>query len=204
MLSIRQSLPFMAFCAVLASLIFARPAVAADAQSAFIQKLGDTALMSLTEKKVQRVEREKRVRDILRNNFDISTIGKFALGQHWKSATESQRGEYMKLFEDMIVQTYTTRFEEYSGQTLKVGSSKAAGKDYIVSSQVIQKDGPPVNLEWRVRGGRVIDVVVEGVSMSVTQRSDFDSVIQNNGGKIEGLLSSLRDRKAAAAIAKKG
>lgn len=181
------------------------PAAAADAKSAssppsqFVQKLGDTALMSLTEKKVARAEREKRVREILRNNFDIEAIGKFAMGTHWKDASEAQRKEYMNLFEDMIVQTYTTRFEDYSGQKLKVDGSTAVGaKDSIVSSQVLQKDGPSVALEWRIRNKdgalRVVDVVVEGVSMSVTQRSDFSAVIQRGGGSIDALLTSLRER----------
>ena len=108
----------------------------------------------------------------------------------------------MSLFEDMIVQTYTTRFEDYSGQKLKVTGSEPSGStDYIVTSQVVQQDGPPVNLQWRVRKKdslRVVDVIVEGVSMSVTQRSDFSSVIQNGGGKLDALLSHLRDRKEAA------
>lgn len=173
----------------------------------FIQQLGETALMSLTGKNIARKTREERVRGILRNNFDIQAIGKFALGTYWREATPKQRADYMDLFEDMIVQTYTTRFEDYSGQTLKVDNSAASGADYIVSSQVVQKDGPPVNLQWRVRkkegGLRVVDVVVEGVSMSVTQRSDFASVIQSGGGKIDALLDSMRERKEAAK-AKKG
>jgi phospholipid transport system substrate-binding protein len=176
--------------------------------SQFVRKLGDTALMSLTEKKVSRATREKRVREILQNNFDIPTIGRFAMGTYWKDASEAQRKEYMVLFEDMIVQTYTSRFEDYSGQTLEVdGSIAASARDFIVSSQVVQ-DGPPINLEWRVRNKdgdlRIIDVVVEGVSMSVTQRSDFAAVIQHGGGKIDALLSSLRERSKKMASNQKG
>jgi phospholipid transport system substrate-binding protein len=172
---------------------------ASSPQSQFVQKLGDTALMSLTAKNVSRATREKRVREILQENFDIPTIGRFAMGTYWKDASEDQRKEYMTLFENMIVQTYTTRFEDYSGQTLKVDSSISAGsRDFIVSSQVLQKDGPPINLEWRVRSKddalKIIDVVVEGVSMSVTQRSDFAAVIQHGGGGIDALLTSLRER----------
>ncbi len=198
-----------AFCAALLSFVLPAPANATDAKSAssppaqFVQNLGNTALMSLTGKNMNRKTREDRVRKILRDNFDVTAIGKFAMGTYWREASDEQKKEYMDLFEDMIVQTYTTRFEDYSGQKLKVEGSTASGStDFIVSSQVIQKDGPPVHLEWRVRskdGLRVVDVVVEGVSMSVTQRSDFSSVIQNGGGKIEALLSTLRDRKDSAA-----
>ena len=198
---------FAAFFAVFAILSLTGGTAAAEGKALgpaaqFVQRLGETALMSLTEKNMQRPVRERRVREILQNNFDIQQIGKFAMGAYWKDASESQRLEYMDLFEDMIVQTYTTRFEEYSGQTLKVSGSTPSGNDFIVYSQVVQKDGPPVSLEWRVRskGGalRVVDVVVESVSMSVTQRSDFSAVIQRGGGKIESLLSSLRARKKSS------
>lgn len=208
----RDKLP--SFFLFLLSLLFAACIAAAGAEAAesksassptsqFVQNLGDTALMSLTSKNATRTTREKRVREILQNNFDISTIARFAMGTYWKDASETQRTEYMDLFEDMVVQTYTTRFEDYSGQTLKVDGSIVVGeKDTIVSSQVIQQDGPPVNLEWRVRNKdgalRVVDVVVEGVSMSVTQRSDFSAVIQRGGGKIEALLTSLRERRKQA------
>lgn len=170
----------------------------------FIQRLGDTALMSLTAKDLPRKTREARVREILRNNFDVPTIARFAMGTYWREATEAERAEYLRLFENMIVDTYTTRFEEYSGQEMKVTAAVSSGeKDVIVSSQIIQKDAPPVSLEWRVRnkGGalKVVDVVVEGVSMSVTQRSDFGAVIQRGGGDIGALLASLRDRQKETA-----
>jgi phospholipid transport system substrate-binding protein len=190
----------LALAVVFAGSAFADSLRTADnPASQFVSNLGDTALMSLTAKNVPRAVRENRVREILRNNFDIQTIGRFALGTHWKETSDAQRQEYLALFEDMIVQTYTSRFETYSGQTLKVDGATAAGAtDFIVASKVLQQDGPPINLEWRVRNKdgalRIIDVVVEGVSMSVTQRSDFSAVIQQGGGKIDALLSSLRER----------
>lgn len=186
-----------AFCAAMLSFVFTATPVAADEASAaaFVQNLGNTALMSLTSKDISHKARESRVRDILRKNFDVQAIGRFAMGGAWRTATEAQRSEYMGLFEDMIVQTYTKRFEDYSGQTLKVGKAVKDKNDYLVASQVVQKDGgSPVNLQWRVRDNKVVDVVVEGVSMSVTQRSDFASAMQQGGGTVDALLSSLRKR----------
>jgi phospholipid transport system substrate-binding protein len=185
------------------SLLMPSTAKAQTAPSQFIQQLGHTALMSLTEKNMPRSDREARVREILQNNFDVQAIGKFALGAYWNSASEAQRKEYMDLFETMIVQTYTTKFENYSGQELKVGNSVSGGdKDSIVSSQILQKDGPPINVQWRVRdeggGPRVVDVVVDGISMSVTQRSDFAATIQNGGGTVEALLTAMRSHQKLA------
>lgn len=168
----------------------------------FVQKLGDKALSSLTDKAIARATRESRVRTLLEENFDLPTIGRFALGTYWRTATAAEKTEYMNLFEDMIVQTYTSRFEDYSGQSFKViKSSKSGENDFIVNSQIIQKDGPPVSVDWRVREKngqmKIVDVIVENISMSVTQRSDFSSVIQNGGGKVKALIASLRDRKKA-------
>ena len=167
--------------------------------SQFVQKLGDTALTSLTDKNMPRAEREQRVRAILENNFDILAIGKFAMGAYWRDASEAQRNEYLGLFENSLVNTYTTRFEDYSGQTLRVKGFNASGDtDSIVLSEIVQKDGPSVNVEWRVRkegnNFKIVDVTVEGISMSITQRSDFASVIQHGGGSIDTLLASLREQ----------
>lgn len=185
-----------------ASFVPAARAESAVTPSQFVQKLGDAALSSLTGKDMTRSAREQKVRDLLQNNFDLQVIGKFAMGTYWKDASESQRKEYLSLFENMVVGAYTTRFEDYSGQKLKTGSyASASASDFLVNSQVIQKDGPPVNLEWRVRNKdgnlKIVDVVVEGVSMSVTQRADFSAVIQRGGGNIEALLATLREKNKA-------
>lgn len=169
----------------------------------FIDKMGNTAINSLTAKDIPSKEREKRVRSLLTSNFDVQTIGRFAMGTYWKTATEAEKADYLNLFEDMIVKTYAQRFAEYSGQDFKVaGAIDASEKDALVSSQIFQESGPPVNVEWRVRkkngSMKVIDVIVEGISMSVTQRSDFASVIQKGDGRVSALLNTLRLRQNGA------
>ena len=176
---------------------------AGDTYVGFVQKMGDKALTELTGKNITMSEREKRVRTMFEQNFDVKTIGQFVMGRHWRTATAKERTEFLNLFEDMIVKTYAQRFEEYEGQKFKAEKSdKVGSKDYMVFSQVLQKNGPPVKVEWRVRPTsgqpKVIDVLIENVSMGVTQRSDFDAVIQRGGGKVEALLDSMRKRQQSA------
>ncbi|MBV5334014.1 ABC transporter substrate-binding protein, partial [bacterium] len=126
------------------------------------------------------------------------------LGRYWNVADETQRREYMTLFEKMIVDAYAGRFAEYSGETFKVAGVRPDGDvDSHVTTQIVRPSGPPVNVEWRVRKTgatyKIIDVVVEGVSMGVTQRSEFASVIQTNGGQVDGLLKALRAKVTAGA-----
>jgi phospholipid transport system substrate-binding protein len=198
---------FLALALVLGLAFAAAPAAAKETEgpaAQFVQRLGDKALTSLTDRDIGNAERARRVRTLLRDNFDIRTIGRYVLGTHWREATDAQKEEYFHLFEDMIVATYTQRFAEYSGQAFKITGAtapEAGSEDSLINSRIIQKNGgPPVDVDWRVRSKngqmRIVDVLVDSISMSVTQRSEFDSVIEKGGGKFDALLASLRQHKA--------
>lgn len=156
------------------------------------------AIDSLTGRGVTKAEREKRFRDILHRAFDIRTIARFTLGKYWRIASKMQRHEYVGLFEDFIVQAYAIRFKDYSGKNFQVGKVHEVGKkDKLVASKIVRPRGQPIQVNWRVRGTenyRVVDVVVEGISMAITHRDEFASVIRNRGGKVEGLLTVLRKK----------
>jgi phospholipid transport system substrate-binding protein len=167
--------------------------------AAFINQLGDEALKSLTGGNLSKEERRHRFATLLDESFDVPGIAKFTLGRYWQTATDAQRQEYLKLFHDMIVSTYADRFSQYSGEHFKVGNVSSDRADYsTVQTQVLRTDGSSVRVDWRLHKGsdgslRVIDVVIEGVSMTITQRSEFASVIQNKGG-LNGLIDVLRQR----------
>lgn len=183
---------------------------AADTQAAakFVQGLGDRAIAVLSRPGVTKQAERQEFSRLLEDNFDLQTIGRFVVGRYWNTASDAQRTEYMGLFHDMVVNVYSERFSTYAGQTFTVQGSRADGeRDAIVSSQVAQPNGTVVNVEWRVRskeqGLRIIDVVVENVSMSVTQRSEFSSVIESHGGDFGALISTLRERAANPTTAAK-
>lgn len=179
-----------------------RPAAAADAEAAerFISNLGDQTVMILQEPDLTLDEATAKFREIFASNFDIPTIGRFVLGRYWRSATAPQRQEFLELFQELIVETYARRFSEYSGQGFRVdGSRELSERDSMVSTVITNSQGASVaTIDWRVRQRdgrqRIIDVVVEQISMGVTQRSDFDAVIQRGGGNIDVLLDALRDQ----------
>lgn len=170
----------------------------AQAASDFISKLADRGIGLISKKDMSDEDRQKEFRNLLHDNFDMKTIGRFALGTYWKTATKEEQKEYLKLFEDMIVTVYSRRFKGYNGNALNVKSARADGEnDAIVLSEIVPKDGQKIKVDWRVRhkDGKfsVVDIIVEGVSMSLTHRSDFSSVIQRGGGKMEILLAHLRN-----------
>ncbi|MGK9170447.1 ABC transporter substrate-binding protein [Inquilinus limosus] len=187
-----------------ASLLLAglpRPAAAqADGAAAFIDGMAKRAIGILQAGGASTAQGKAEFTQILNQGFDLPTIGRFVLGRYWNSATPEQRQEYMDLFERMIVETYSRRFQNYQGETLVVKGTRAvgSGNDTLVATEIRQKDGPPIQVDWRVRqaggGYKVVDVIVARVSMSVTQRDEFASVIAQNGGSIDGLLRAMRQR----------
>ena len=163
----------------------------------FIQWLGDQAISTLASTSSPLAQREASVRELMRQGFDLPFIGRFVLGRHWRSVSPDQRAQYQELFSSYILQTYSSHLGGYTGETLSITGSKPAGsKDAIVQTRIARPSGPPIDADWRVRarGNQylIIDVAVEGVSMAVTQRSEFSSVIKNHG--FEGLLAALRAR----------
>ena len=171
---------------------------AAQTPVGFIRAAGQEAINSLTAKNLTDVERENRFRAILEQKFDIRVIARFTLGRYWRRATDAQRKEYVQLFEDFIVQAYAARFKNYSGEHFEVGQMRSINdREQLVQSDLILADGRKIPVHWRVRGNdeyRIVDVLVEGVSMAITQRDEFSAIINQNGGKIDGLLAALRKK----------
>ncbi len=171
--------------------------------SQFIHQLGNQAITTLQTPGITLEEREARFRGILRQGFDLPFIGRFVLGRYWKRTTPEVREDYLSLFGEYLLQIYSARLGGYAGETLTVVSERPAGaKDVVVSTRIDRPSGPPITAEWRVRATdnrlRIIDVSVEGVSMVVTQRSEFASVIQRNG--VEGLIEVLRARTTKISV----
>jgi phospholipid transport system substrate-binding protein len=174
------------------------PAAAAADPAAMISNLGSRALEVLGKGATQS-QRLERFRELLRQDFDVPGIARFVLGRYWNTASEEQRTEYVKLFEDYIVMAYATRLSEYTGETFKVTGSRPDADGAIVSSQIVRPSGAaPVKVDWRLTGRdgkyKISDVSVDGISMAVTQRSEFASVIQHNGGQVQGLITMLRQK----------
>ena len=174
--------------------------VSLEAAKTFVDQMAQNGIGFLGNQSLTDEQRTVEFRKLLNANFDMQTIGRFALGRYWKAATPAQQAEYQKLFKTMIVKIYSRRFKEYNGQKLEILSARADGdSDVIVSSAIVPPNGQQVKVDWRVRsnggGYKIVDILVEGVSMALTQRSDFASVIQRGGGSVDVLLQHLRENQ---------
>lgn len=187
------------FCFVMA--IASGQTASADArQEALIQSLADEVIVLLHDTAMGKASRQEGLRNIFTKYLDLPFIGRFVLGRHWRPLSDDEKRRYIKAFESYVVNIYAKRLDGYSGETIAVnGSRMVSDKDMIVASQLQRASGPPVVLDWRVRvdGERdqIIDVVVEGVSMVISQREEFSAFLQTNS--IDALIARLERDSAS-------
>ncbi|MGH6718317.1 MAG: MlaC/ttg2D family ABC transporter substrate-binding protein [Alphaproteobacteria bacterium] len=169
----------------------------ASGAGAFVQQLGDNALDLLVRQPGSERERADRLRVLLTEHFDLKTIARAVLGPTWKSADDVQRADYLVAFEDYIVATYSLRVKDYAGETFEVlRETPIDDRDTLVATQIVRPNKAPLRVDYRVRGNGaeygVVDVMVEGISMLMSQRQEFAAVVQRHG--LDGLIAQLRDR----------
>ena len=146
-------------------------------------------------------KRQTALRSLIRKGFDLNLTSQFVLGKSWHRATEGQRAEFQDLFTRYLLNSYARHLTAFRAETLSVVSSHPVGdKDILVETSVQGTDGAAAPV-WRVRvadeGYKIIDVTVDGVSLALTHRREFGSVINRTG--LDGLLKLLRQKLATQA-----
>jgi phospholipid transport system substrate-binding protein len=187
----------LAACGLLAMSPGLVGAAAADEPRRFIAELSDRALAILSGTEAGAPARTQALAALLDEAVDLRLLARLVLGRHWQRASEEQRRDYIELFRTYALQNLTASLAAYTGrERLTVSGSRPAGEgDSLVGTDITVDPGrPPVHIDWRVRqmGGRpvIVDVVAEGVSLLVTNRAEFDSIVSRSG--IDGLLHEMR------------
>ena len=182
----------------------ADPAASREAVAEFIVTLGEKVLaIQVSEPAAMAAPRRDALRNLIRGSFDLDLTGQLVLGKFWARATPEQRTAFKGLFAGYLLNTYARHLDAYRIETLAVVACKRIGEnDYLVQTS-IERDSDLANAVWRVRsrGGeyRIIDVLLDGISLTLTHRSEFASVIHRHG--LDGMLEVLRERVSAQAKA---
>jgi phospholipid transport system substrate-binding protein len=193
--------------ALLAALIFllCTPqivrAAATDGAGSFVAGLTDRAMVQLTEPGLAETEQKLRFRALFNEAFDLAAIGRFVLGRYWRRADPAQRSDFLGAFEDMMIYRFLPLFSLYSGEKFDIGAIRPHknNPDFVsVETKLRRAEGEPIQVNWRVRkhggGYKIVDIVAEGVSIAVTLRSEYVSVLKRNGGDVEALTQVLREK----------
>jgi phospholipid transport system substrate-binding protein len=199
----------------LAGLVFALLfALAAQAQQQLgpdelVKQVTDDVLAAVkSDKQLAAGDKQKALKlaeEKVLPHIDFAEATRLAVGRAWQQASPEQRKQLTDEFRRMLVRTYSNAISAYEGQTMKVMPSRAKPEDtdVTVRNQFVRASGgKPVQIDYQMRktdsGWKIYDIVVEGVSLVLTYRSEFDAVVKQSG--IEGLLKRLAEKNTPAKV----
>ncbi len=146
--------------------------------------------------------KQKAMQAIVDQRVDVAGIGKFCLGRFWRVASAAERAEYESLFRQVLVRNVTAKIGAYKGVAFAIGRAVPREEGVMVATTVTRPQNAPAEVDWLVRavGGapRIIDVVAEGTSLRVTQRSDYASFLSRHDDSVAALITALKQQVAQA------
>lgn len=161
---------------------------------AIVDKLGREAISTLTNGQLGQSEIESQFLILLNRDFDVAKISQFVLGRYGKTATPEQMVRFKEIFVHRLKKVYANRFKEYKGVVFTTKDSRQDNGFGIVSSVIQKPGGEPIPVEWWIKGGKINDVVVSGISMKITLRDEYTSLMASHSGNMDIFLSDLEKR----------
>ncbi|MDP7541179.1 MAG: ABC transporter substrate-binding protein [Candidatus Pelagibacter bacterium] len=165
----------------------------------FVQLTVDRASEAL-KNSISEEEKKEKLKIIAKETLDIRGIGYYSLGAHRKTLSKDKKKEYLNIFEQYFLKSFSSRLARYADPKIQVDSQKKLNDKYTMVSSVLlaTKNKPEIKIDWRIKTKNpdnplIIDVVIEGVSLAKVQREEFNSIIQNNDGDINALFNNLME-----------
>ena len=166
----------------------------------FVNELVIEAITKLSDKNLNKLQKEAFVEEVALENVDINALGLYTLGELRKSASENDISDYQKSFEKYFLKSLTSRLTDYSESEFEVlGEDKKSSNYTIVNSKVSPTDGgPEIKIDWRIYTKNpdkplIRDLIVEGLSLARTQKEEFASILSSNNNDIKILISKLQE-----------
>jgi phospholipid transport system substrate-binding protein len=189
---------FMIFSAAAVALAATKssPAFAqGDAAATFVQNFGKR-LTDVVNGDAPMADKQKRLQPLIDADVDVDTIARFCLGRFTGSSSPAQISQFTNLFHAVLLKNITSKIGEYKGVTFSVGNANVRGGETVVSTVVTRPNNAPNNVQWIVNmsGGspKIVDVVAEGTSLRLTQRSDYASYLQQHGNNVDALIAAMK------------
>ena len=168
-----------------------------SAEKDFVSNFADSAIDILSDNEILEGEKNSRFTDLVMSAIDLNLISKFVLSKTWKNATDDQKERYIQAFKDYFINSYANKLDQYSGEQVEVVDAEEAGKYVIVNSFIYREgtDTLKINLKWRLLNRdneiKIIDLNIEGISLIIAQREEFQSFLANNEGDLEKLIEKI-------------
>ena len=166
----------------------------------FIDELINDAIGTLSDKKISKSDKKKKIETIALEHVDINALGMYTLGGVRKTLDEETLQRYKDLFKMYFLKSLTSRLTDYSEQKFEVVGADQKSETYtIVNSRIIKTSSQPeIKIDWRVytkdlTRPLIRDLIVEGLSLAKTQKEEFASILNSNNNDIEILFAKLEE-----------
>ena len=176
----------------------AQPAPASA--SAFVKSTGER-LVAVINSPGPIGDKQPQLAKIIEGAVDVDSVAKFCLGRFWRTATPEQQKQYTLLFHSVLINNITGKLGEYQGVTFSVQQAQAREETTMVATLVERPGNPPTKVEWILSeesgSPRVVDVIAEGTSLRLTQRSDYAAFLSHNNNNIQALIDAMKQQIAS-------
>jgi phospholipid transport system substrate-binding protein len=161
----------------------------------------------LADKDLPAEERSRRIEAIAYSKFDFERMSRLVLGKSYKQLTPEQRDQFTEEFRRHLSLTYRRRIDSYTNEKIQTGDARLIGEKIVaVPTKLVGGTADGLVVEYRLheRDGawQVIDILIEGVSLMVSFRSQVEEIIAANGPA--QLIEKLREKNARAEAAAGG
>ncbi len=198
----RRSLPALAAAGTLAAASRSALAEGADAAQAtkLVQDLG-AQLVAIVNGPGTVAEKQARVAPLIERDVDVDGIARFCLGRFWRAATPPQQQAYVRAFHKVMLNSITTRLGEFQGVGFTMTQTVQREGATLVGTRITRPNQEPALVQWvvdEVDGHpKIVDLIAEGTSLRLTQRSDYGSFLSRNGGNLDALVAAMRRQVGA-------
>lgn len=191
------------------SLVFGAALFAAGAANAevnaqkaedFIKQVTTEGIEEIINSDVSSEEKDARFAKLFNEYLDLDFIGRFVLGRYWKTSTPKQRTEFIDVYREMNIKTWSKRFDEFKGKTFifKGTTASNSANQIFVNTEVPMEQGAPAKVVWRVKETdgkfKVVDIIIENVSLAITARNEYTAYIKKSPDGVDGLIANLRQK----------
>ena len=169
-----------------------------ESEEKFVSDFAASAINILGDESLNNNDKNIQFTDLVMSSIDMNLISKFVLSRYWKTASDQQKISYLNAFEEYFISSYANKLDQYSGEKVVIVSSEAAKKFVIVKSNIVRDgaDTLKIELNWRLLTRddqtKIIDLSIEGISLIVAQREEFQSFLSNNNEDLDALINRLK------------
>ena len=164
----------------------------------FVQSTVNRASQILS-KNITKEQKINELKSIAKETVDIRGVGFYSLGAARKGLNEGQKKEYLELFENYFLKSFSSRLSEYTNPEIDVKSKDVLNENYTIVNSVLiaTSNRPEVKIDWRIytkdpKNPLIRDLIIEGLSLARTQKEEFASILNSNNGDIKVLFNCLK------------